>query len=102
MINVSLEGRISKILPFPCHEEVHGYIVIRCWNGSGKIKMLLGHSEDQTTEAYFKFPVEGLKKIYLEYMDAITINNTKQQWLKAMITSSWHPRYWKKTKLLLM
>ncbi len=42
-----------------------------------KIKMLLGHSEDQTNEAYFKFPVEGLKKIYLEYMDAITINNTK-------------------------
>ncbi|AUB55254.1 hypothetical protein BK007_03970 [Methanobacterium subterraneum] len=42
-----------------------------------KVRMLLGHSENETIEAYFKFPVEEMKNIYLKYMDALTIQDTK-------------------------
>ncbi|EKF86931.1 site-specific integrase [Methanobacterium formicicum] len=42
-----------------------------------KVKMMLGHVEGDTNEAYFKFPVKDMKNIYLKYMDAVTIQDTK-------------------------
>jgi site-specific recombinase XerD len=48
-----------------------------------KVKMLLGHTEDETNEAYFKFSVKDLKNLYFKYMDAVTIQETKTKTIKS-------------------
>lgn len=48
-----------------------------------KVKMLLGHAEDETNQAYFKFSVKDLKTLYLKYMDAVTIQETKTKTIQS-------------------
>ena len=48
-----------------------------------KVKMLLGHAENETNSAYFKFRVNDMKNIYLKYMDVLTINETKTRFIES-------------------